>query len=148
MICKRKVILWTLLIGWMFLIGWMSNQPAVVSDSQSQGIISVLETIGIDMNSLFGELSNFLIRKCAHFLEYMILGILLYNVLLLYFTNKKLILLSILLCMTYAISDEIHQFFVPGRECALRDVIIDTLGSSFGIIISKYLFNTKKSVIN
>ena len=37
--------------------------------------------------------------------------------------------------MLYALSDEVHQIYVPGRSCELRDVFIDTSGSIIGIII-------------
>lgn len=50
--------------------------------------------------------------------------------------NKKKIIYSVLLCMLYAITDEIHQHFVPGRSCELRDVLIDTTGALLGIFIS------------
>ena len=36
---------------------------------------------------------------------------------------------------TYAISDEVHQLFVPGRAGQVRDVLIDSAGSLLGIII-------------
>ena len=34
----------------------------------------------------------------------------------------------------YAVSDEIHQYFVPGRACMLRDMLLDTCGSLAGIV--------------
>lgn len=135
---KRKVINWILLILWMIIIFAMSNQPAVVSDKQSGLVITTLTNLGIDMNGIFGELANFIVRKTAHFLEYMILGILILNVLEIHYTRQKIRLLGILLVFLYASSDEIHQLFVQGREGAFRDVVIDTLGGTFGIfVISK-----------
>lgn len=35
----------------------------------------------------------------------------------------------------YATSDEIHQYFVPGRACMVEDVFIDTLGVILGILL-------------
>ncbi|MBN1043539.1 VanZ family protein [Clostridium botulinum] len=135
---KRKAIDWILLILWMIIIFAMSNQPAVVSDKQSGLVITTLTNLGIDMNGIFGELANFIVRKTAHFLEYMILGILILNVLEIHYTRQKIRLLGILLVFLYASSDEIHQLFVQGREGAFRDVVIDTLGGTFGIfVISK-----------
>ena len=145
MIIKRKEISWILLISWMILIAVMSNQPAKVSDAQSIGVINILQIVGIDLNSIFGQLSNFIIRKCAHFLEYAILGVLFYNVLTMYFSSKKLIVFCIILCMLYAITDEIHQLFVEGREGAVRDVIIDTCGGLFGTIVNNILYNKRIS---
>ena len=132
---KKKIINWVLLILWMSMIFFMSNQPAVVSDKQSGFVIITLTKIGIDMNSLFGQLANFIVRKSAHFLEYMILGILILNVLEAKCKRKKNMLLAILFVFLYASSDEIHQLFVLGREGAIRDVIIDTCGGTFGIFI-------------
>ena len=37
-------------------------------------------------------------------------------------------LLSSALCMLYAVSDELHQYVVPGRAMLLSDVGIDALG--------------------
>lgn len=143
---KRKIIYWLLLIVWMIGIFTMSNQPAGISDSQSLGVIKVLSTIGIDVNGIFGQLANFIVRKCAHFLEYMILGLLAFNVINLYFDMKKVVIITILFVFIYACSDEIHQLFVLGREGAIRDVIIDTLGGITLILIRLgriYLFNNK-----
>ena len=76
---KKYVINLLLIVIWMTFIFLMSNQPAETSDSQSLGIISILSKLGIDMSGIFGDIANFIVRKCAHFLEYMILGFLIIN---------------------------------------------------------------------
>lgn len=43
-------------------------------------------------------------------------------------------------CFLYALSDEIHQYFVPGRACMFRDVLIDTAGGCTGILITMLLW--------
>ena len=48
---------------------------------------------------------------------------------------KKNLILSTIVGGGYAITDEIHQYFVPGRSCQLLDMIIDTTGVVTGIII-------------
>jgi len=35
----------------------------------------------------------------------------------------------------YALSDEIHQLFVPGRTFQLMDLVLDLLGGVIGLII-------------
>jgi len=135
---KREVIYWMLLISWMIGIFFMSNQPASISDYQSFGVIKVLSNIGINMNSIFGELANFIVRKCSHFLEYMILALLVFNVLKLYFNMKQVTIITIVFVFIYACSDEIHQLFVLGREGAIRDVIIDTCGGIVLVLIKQY----------
>lgn len=132
---QRKIINWVLLIFWMCLIFYMSNQPANISDSQSFKAMAVLKGIGIDVNGIFGELANFVVRKCAHFLEYMILAFLIMNVVKMYFVFKISSVLSIIFVFLYACTDEFHQLFIPGREGAFRDVMIDTCGGVTFILL-------------
>ena len=78
-------------------------------------------------------------RKTAHFTEYAILGALFYlNLIQFPKLNSRIkkLLLPILFSFLYAITDEIHQIFVPGRSAQFRDVLIDTLGASFGATIT------------
>ena len=35
----------------------------------------------------------------------------------------------------YAITDEIHQFFVPGRSCRIFDAFVDSCGVITGILL-------------
>jgi VanZ family protein len=142
---KRKIIYWCLLITWMIFICVMSNEPAKISDSQSIGVLDLFSKMGINVNGIFGNLANFVVRKCAHFLEYMILALLVLNVLKLYFNMKQVIIITIVFVFLYACSDEIHQLFVPGREGAIRDVIIDTCGGITLVLIKLgkgYLFDS------
>jgi len=133
---KRKITInWILLISWMCVIFIMSNQPAQISDSQSKGVIELFSSMGINIDGVFGQLANFVVRKCAHFIEYMILSLLTVNVLNLYVNAKKVFILTITVVFIYACTDEIHQLFIVGREGAVRDVIIDTLGGITLIMI-------------
>ncbi len=144
---KRAVIYWVLLIIWMVGIVIMSNQPASISDSESGGVIGILSRIGIDMNNIFGQLANFIVRKCAHLLEYMILALLVLNVLKLYFNMKQVVIITIVFVFLYACSDEIHQLFVPGREGAIRDVIIDTCGGITLVLIRLFVTHLKSPAL-
>lgn len=124
-----------LIIIWMCFIFFMSNQPAEISDSQSIGIINILSKMGIDMNGIFGDIANFIVRKCAHFLEYMILGFLIINLLKNDFKLQHVLLFAIMGVFLYACTDEFHQLFVPGRSGNFRDVIIDTSGGALSAIL-------------
>jgi VanZ family protein len=143
---KRKVIYWSLLIIWMIIIFVMSNQPANISDSQSIGLLDLLSKIGINVNGVFGDFANFVVRKCAHFCEYMILALLTLNLLKLYFDMKQVVIMTIIFVFLYACSDEIHQLFVPGREGAIRDVIIDTCGGIILILMKLCLNYISKNI--
>ena len=144
---KRKIIYWGLLIVWMIVICLMSNQPASISDSQSGGVIKTLLSFGININGIFGDLANFVVRKCAHFIEYMILALLVFNVFNLYFSMKQVVIITITCVFLYACSDEIHQLFVLGREGAIRDVIIDTCGGINLVLIKLCITHLKSSAL-
>ncbi len=45
----------------------------------------------------------------------------------------RTLLLALLICVIYAISDEIHQKFVPDRYADVTDVMSDTVGASAGL---------------
>ena len=49
--------------------------------------------------------------------------------------KKNLILLAIMIAIFYGISDEIHQFFVPGRNTSLLDVFLDSLGTLYAFMV-------------
>lgn len=122
----------------MLLIFLMSSFDATESTNQSNFIVNIITDIFKIENI---ELLSFIIRKLAHFTEYLILGFLTINMLNKNDISKKY-LLSILICIIYATSDEIHQIFVPGRACQIRDILIDSIGSITGVYLYK-LINTK-----
>lgn len=77
-----------------------------------------------------------IVRKIAHFSIYMLLGFLISCA-----AGKRRLLsagtpVSLVICFIYACSDELHQYFVPGRSCQFTDVLIDASGSMCGIILS------------
>ena len=134
---NKKMISWIMLIAWMGIIFFMSHQPGEVSSSQSELVLKIFSFLGIELNQYFGELSTFVIRKTAHFSEYLILFLFAYNVSRFYFTTKKARLYSIIFVFLYASTDEFHQYFIPGRNMAFKDVLIDTSGGVIGYLIMK-----------
>lgn len=128
-----------IVIIWMLLIFTMSSFDATEPANQSNFIVNIIANI-LNINNI--SLLSLIIRKLAHFTEYLILGTLVINM----FTKnnaKKTYLLSILLCIIYAISDEIHQIFTPGRACQIKDILIDSVGSITGVYLFKLLKKRK-----
>jgi VanZ family protein len=72
-------------------------------------------------------------RKGAHIFEYFVLAFLAFR----FFRDvyagesvKRVMLLAALFALAYAVTDELHQTFVPGREGRMTDVLIDGIGIS------------------
>lgn len=102
--------------------------------------------------SLYIERSEFFIRKLAHFSEYAALGLSLILPMHAFysgsFKKKTLFLISWMVCIAYAASDELHQFFSPGRSPQIRDVVIDSFGALAGILLGLLLIRIRRSLRN
>ena len=140
---NKKIINWSMLIGWMIFIFYMSNQPGTISSNQSELVLKLFSLIGINLNTYFGELATLIVRKAAHFTEYFILFILAYRVIGFYVKREYIKWYALSIVFLYACSDELHQYFIPGRGPAFKDVLIDTSGGTLGVILS-FLYEKRK----
>ena len=140
---KNKTIIiisWLLVIFWMLIIFNFSAQAASESNEISSEVTKiVVETIEKVAPNTAEELSNHIIRKNAHFFIYLILGALVVNGTRVVGINKKK-LIGFLICVIYAMGDEFHQYFVPGRGPGIKDVLIDSAGAMLGIMLYSVLF--------
>jgi VanZ family protein len=139
----RTYIYAAIVLLWMALIISLSHQAAPSSNELSTGvtyrIVNAVEWLvpGVDLEPK--EL-NHAVRKYAHFFIFLVLGMLIAGIL------KKLgvkgfrgAVIALLICVLFAVSDELHQLFVIGRGAQARDVLIDSAGSAVGIAIFKGL---------
>jgi len=121
----------------MIVIFLFSAQDASVSDQQSGRIVGSLSLVA---SGVAGDLLTILTRKAAHIFLYFVLGVLLYNAI--YRCRpvaKRAVLLAIVIACVYAISDELHQLFVPGRSGEVRDVLIDTAAATLAVVASAWI---------
>ncbi len=141
---KKAVIFWILTFVIMAVIFYFSSQTAVestdVSNSFSKQIIRILQpVIKIPESEIPAAVESMdgLIRIIAHYGVFLVLGVACY--LAAYFTkNRQHIyksLYSVGICTAYALSDEIHQLFVPGRSFQISDILTDTAGVITGTAI-------------
>lgn len=122
------VFFWLLAAACAGCIFWLSSKDGSQSQNMSDSVRGILM-------KLFGPLLNsFIVRKFAHFFEYAVLGFLIGCALFL--SRKRFSPITAVICSAlYSISDEIHQYFVPGRACRIFDVGVDTLGALTGTLI-------------
>ena len=79
------------------------------------------------------------VRKIAHFTEYLLLAITITFPLYVYgIRGIWLVISGGILCIGFAALDELHQYFVSGRSCSVRDVVIDSCGSLIGILTVRF----------
>lgn len=148
----KKIVISVLLIamvfGWMLFIFSMSAEPAEVSSETSgntiRGVLGFIypgfrDLSEAQQNEIVDACQHFA-RKLAHFSIYTVLGILLEVNALYHFKKKwQISILAILAGVLYAVSDEIHQTFVPGRSGQVSDVVLDTVGVISGVVLVTFI---------
>lgn len=137
---KIKIIKAILIVIWMIIIFNFSNQGGTKSSGTSSKmtkiIINVITKDKEEPNKQTMEHIEKVVRKCAHYTIYTIGGFLIMNYTYsLEKTKKQMKLGSLLFGVFYATTDELHQYFVPGRSAQITDVGLDTLGVLTGIYI-------------
>lgn len=116
------------LLAVLTIIFVLSAQNGQDSSSTSGWVVELLTAI-------FGTMpEENTIRTVAHFCEFAGLGFLFANFIF-SLKNKPKPILSFSLSSLYALTDEIHQYFVPGRACQLIDWLVDTCGVVLGVVM-------------
>ena len=133
-----------LLVSWMAFIFMFSSQNADVSSDTSGRIVKlVVEELYPDFENLSEaeqqtafENCQYVVRKMAHLCAYALLGFFAFLTFVSYTKMRFFTRMfwATAVCVLYAVSDEYHQRFVPGRSGELRDLLIDTAGVLVAIV--------------
>lgn len=117
-------------------IFWNSSQSGSVSGSRSSGVLAQIQAALAALGIPF-PMTEHILRKSAHFLEYFALGILLTASVRLH-TAQWLprLLLPAFLGLLVPVCDEFLQTFIPGRSGQVSDVLLDFAGVVTGILLS------------
>ena len=151
---KGNVILWVIVAALMVGIFYMSSQPANESNDTSYKLIGKIAYIvypeyrhlTLAEKEIFNSRYNHLVRKITHATVYFFLAI--FSLAALGFSprlRKSRIELALIICLLFAISDELHQWFVPGRSPQLTDVLIDLAGILLAILIYLLACQTRRT---
>ena len=113
------VLLWGALIFTLSTSAFSAANTGKIIDPLLRWLVPGISAASVDVGHM-------LTRKAAHFTEY---GILFW--LLVRGPMKERPYLALMLCVVYALTDEGHQVFVPGRTASLYDVALDSTGALF-----------------
>lgn len=136
---RRKLILsWTLVALWAAVIFFMSAHTG--SDFDGEGPLAAVKRwlVGL-VAPVFGPETD-VVNVAAHFTEYLVFGGLLFAALRYTWPSASLghlALAAVALASLYAVTDEFHQSFVPGRLCDPADWLTDTLGAALGVVLMR-----------
>lgn len=151
---KLKYISWVPAVIVMVIIFSFSATPAANSNDSSKTIatqvLRIYEDITnneIDISTREGILDrlNHIIRKGAHFLEFALLAWCIgLHFAVLKPGKRGLFAYATGFSAAYALTDEIHQYFIPGRSCQLSDVLLDSCGAATGALIFIFMMYLAK----
>ena len=152
-----RIILIILLLCTFFIIFGFSSQNGEQSGGISRKVTEIILKASSSYNKLEEEEKEIIlhrtesiIRKVAHFSIYTVVGFLLMGLLSTYkIKDKWRLIMTIGIGILYAISDEFHQSFSPGRSPKVTDVYIDTLGVIVGallVILIRMIYKKIKKV--
>jgi len=123
---------WAPFVLWLLVIYWMSDQPVVPHPGRRIGITDDITDYG------------------GHMLTFALLALLAWRVA----RTKPLFLrdhprlvspwLAGLFAMLYAATDEIHQYFVPGRTASVRDWLADVAGILIACLLMAWYERRKR----
>ncbi len=130
-----------IVIAIMAFIFFQSALPADLSSEESGRVVDLIVRLFQGVAPIDRETLVLIVRKGAHFTEYMILGGFLVPAVKEWMavdtTPVPVVrerITAWLAGTLYAVTDEIHQSFVPGRSCELRDMGIDSCGVLTGVL--------------
>lgn len=148
------IIGFCLVFIWMLLIFFFSSKTA----EDINGITSVIANrlinifngenfinFTLEKQNIIINNVKLVIAKIAHFIEYAILCLFCFLMLINLVKYNLRYYLSLLICIVYAISDECHQIISSGRTPRVFDVFIDSLGAITMLIIIRLFISIYES---
>lgn len=144
---KSFIKFWLPVVLWAALIFSASGDKKSVQHS-SRIIEPFVRWLIPDVSDETVRTTVLVVRKCAHVTEFAIFTLLLLRAAnaTLWKSNTawngKAAKFAFVVSVLFAISDEIHQSFVPGRQGAVMDVVIDSVGAG-GALFLLWLFRRR-----
>lgn len=139
---RNERYLWTgILIIYLGFIYHNSLTPAVVSSRQSGTVLSLLRSLAERLGISAPWLTEHVVRKTAHFAEFALLGVFLWNCLRSYSLVMPLwAAAEAFLSVLFPLLDETLQLFTEGRSAQVDDVWLDIAGVCAGTLFMVLLW--------
>jgi VanZ family protein len=146
---RRFMTHWLPLLLWMGVIFGASTRLGS-PENTSLFVGPILVWLDPNISEEAIDFVHHCLRKTAHAVEYAILGFLIWRIVqsasaLASQRPARHFRLALLLAALYAATDETHQIFVPGREAAVGDVLLDTYGAGLGLAMTWWAMQRRKS---
>jgi VanZ family protein len=130
---RNVLVIWGPVLVLMVLIFLFSAQPKSAPPAYAKGVY-----FSGAMPIFTAQTQETLVKKGAHMAGYGLLGALIMRALLAQgLSAREAAYFAILLAVSYALTDELHQAFVPGRHATVLDVGIDYVGAASACLLAR-----------
>jgi VanZ family protein len=122
-------------ILWMAVIFMFTQVPYSTGKNTSDTLQKLLVTLHISgVDHAVVEQLNFFVRKLTHITVFGFLAFLFFKSLEVY---RFAYIFSWILTVLYAMTDEYHQSFMPGRTASIKDVFLfDSVGAFLVLLVT------------
>lgn len=148
----KRIIFIAMILVTFFTIFNFSAQNGKESGNVSHKVTTVIVKVVVKNEASrekYIEKLEPVVRKLAHFSIYTVAGFAIMGMFCTFdIKNKYKLIFSLLIGVAYAVSDEIHQMYTPGRGPSIIDVGIDSLGVLTGIFIMIILIILFENISN
>ena len=136
-----KVLAWIAVIVWAVLIFVASAKSGLDFDTGNGPLELARRWLADALSSLMGRPVD--PSPIGHFSEYLVFSALLFNALRMHLHTRssRVALCAIAIAAAYAVTDEFHQMFVPGRECDPVDWIVDVAAATIAAFVFAAVLN-------
>jgi len=145
---KRLLKSWLPVFIWLGVI-FLGSIDLMSAEHTSRFIVPFLRWLKPDISPETLSSIHFIVRKCAHLGEYVVLALLLLRAaIFMTYLKRSLAMLYVSVwgaCLFVATTDEFHQTFVASRGASVTDIMIDCGGAILGLLIGA-IFGMTRSI--
>ena len=140
-----KALAWIAVIVWAVLIFVASAKSGLDFDTGNGPLELARRWLADVLSSLMGRPVD--PSPIGHFSEYFVFGVLLFNALRMHLrmSPSRVALCAIAIAAAYAVTDELHQILVPGRECDPIDWLVDVVAAAIAASIFAAVLKSRNS---
>ena len=150
----KRFVFWmrlTLVVLMLLFIWGNSMLPGNMSNMESGFVLRLIRPVVSALQRLMAALGNscsqeYLVRKLAHFGEFMVLGVLMV-ILFLREDGHCRFLLPAALCLAVALVDEGIQILSQNRGPSLKDVSLDFCGACAGLLLTAAVLAVVRQIV-
>lgn len=135
---RQALVWWVATVMWSLSIFLFTASPVSTSQNTAVALRRVAPPSRIQVINLY-------VRKSSHLFAFGLLGALSFQALRAWPGRRGAAPAAWVLTTVYAMSDEVHQAFVPGRAAAAADVGIDALAAAV-VILLLFLWQKRRAV--